>query len=233
MDDGVLGRDIALRLATVADDERVVHVVVVTPPPAFHVLEPLEVFLAVRALVPGQGQHECGRLARRRRRARLAQLFGRATVEHLEASDEFALALGAVRAQARVLGVREERDGPDVVRGGPTRRESVGGLVPSTGLELGNATFGMIPGAGGASEPLRTGSATGGEGGREGERTAASGAGHARCRTSLHEGLISNQSALSAFTRVPVLSVSANMLGDGPWNSSRVADFPGSLKTQR
>lgn len=205
VDDGVLGRDVALRLPAVTDDERVVHVVAVTPPPAFHVLEPLEVFrLAVRALVPGQGQHERGRVVRRRRRTRLCHLFGRAAVEHLEAGDEFAFALGAVRAQARVLGVREERDGPDVVRGGPTRRESVGRLVPGAGLELGNATF-RIGTRGGRGESAFAERFRKTAGGRRERTHCCIRSGTCSLSYQSARGVLGRyQSALSAFTRDPV-----------------------------
>lgn len=138
MNHNKLGRDVALRLLAVPDDERVVHAVVVTPPPPLLPLKELQLVF-VRPLVRRGRQHKLGRLARGRRRARLAELFGRAAVEHAEASDERAFARRPIRAQAGVLGVREKRDGADVVRGGPAGRLAVGGFVAGAGLKLGDA----------------------------------------------------------------------------------------------
>lgn len=143
MDHDKLGRGIALRLLAVPDDERVVDVVVVAPPPPLGALEHLELGLA-RLVVPCSRQDKLRRVLRGGRRARLAELLGRAAVEDLEAGDEGALARRAVGAQARVLVVREERDRRDVVRGGPAGLLAVGGLVACARLELGDAVSGRL-----------------------------------------------------------------------------------------
>jgi len=136
--DNKLGRNVALGLPAVPDDERVIHAVVVAPPPPLDALKQLELVLA-RLVVARSRQHEPRRLVSWRWRARLAELLCRAAVEDLEAGDEGALAGRAVGAQARVLVVREEGDGRDVVRGGPAGLLSVGGLVTGARLELGDA----------------------------------------------------------------------------------------------
>lgn len=141
MDDGVLGRDVGLGLAAVTGQERVVDVVVVAPPPALDVLERVE-FARVGLVVRPERQDKLGRLVRFRGRTRLSEFLTRAAVERLEARDEVALSLGPVRAKARVLWVREEGDGPDVVRGGPAGLLVVGRLVPRARLEFGDAEGG-------------------------------------------------------------------------------------------
>lgn len=87
MHDNKLGRNVALGLPAVPDDERVIHAVVVAPPPPLDALKQLELVLA-RLVVARSRQHEPRRLVSWRWRARLAELLCRAAVEDLEAGDE-------------------------------------------------------------------------------------------------------------------------------------------------
>lgn len=123
------------RLLAVPDHERVVHPVRVTPLPPLH---PLKVLGSDR-LVMRNRQDKLGAVLGRRGEGGRLERLGRAAVEHAEPADEVGLAGRPVRAQDGVDRVGEERDGLDVVRGGPARVEAVGGGVARAGQELGDA----------------------------------------------------------------------------------------------
>jgi hypothetical protein len=138
MDDDVFRRYVALRLLAVADDERVVDVVVVAPPPSLNALESLQLRL-VGLLLTRSGKDVLRRFTRRRRRGGLAESLSGTAVENAEARDERSLAGRAVRTETGVLAVAEEGNGRDVVRGGPAGELTIIGGVAGTSAELGNA----------------------------------------------------------------------------------------------